>query len=63
MKRTRPRPPVEISGEIAHVHTLSAEERAKRIAALRQELEQAVIDVAIEETQASEEVSDDSTGT
>jgi hypothetical protein len=39
---------VEISGEIQHIHTLSPEDRAKRIQQLRQELEAQVVDVAIE---------------
>jgi hypothetical protein len=39
---------VEISGEIQHIHTLSPEDRAKRIAQLRAELEAQVVDVAIE---------------
>ena len=38
----------EVSGEIQHIHTLSPEDRAKRIAQLRQELEAQVVDVAIE---------------
>ncbi len=39
---------LEVSGEISHVHSLSPEERQKRIAALRQELEQQIVDVDIE---------------
>jgi hypothetical protein len=38
----------EVSGEIQHIHTLSPEDRAKRIQQLRQELEAQVVDVAIE---------------
>jgi hypothetical protein len=49
---------VELSGEITHIHSLSPEDRAKRIAQLRQELEAQVVDVAIE----AEEVKDDSSG-
>lgn len=45
----------EVSGEITHIHTLSPEDRAKRIAQLRQELDAQVVDVAIE----AEEVKDD----
>ena len=48
----------EVSGEIQHIHTLSAEDRAKRIAQLSQELDAQVVDVAIE----AEEVKDDSSG-
>jgi hypothetical protein len=39
---------VEISGEISHIHTLSPEDRAKRIQQLRAELDAQVVDVAIE---------------
>ncbi len=39
----------EVSGEISHVHSLSPEDRAKRIAELRKELESAV-DVEIVES-------------
>ena len=48
----------EVSGEINHIHSLSPEDRAKRIAQLRQELDAQVVDVAIE----AEEVKDDSSG-
>lgn len=41
---------VEVSGEISHVHSLSPEDRAKRIAELRKELESAV-DVELVESQ------------
>ena len=40
----------EVSGEIQHIHTLSPEDRAKRIAALRAELDAQVVDVAIEDS-------------
>lgn len=46
----------EVSGEISHVHSLNPEDRAKRIAELRKELESAV-DVEIVESK------DDTTGT
>ena len=46
----------EVSGEISHIHTLSPDDRAKRIAQLKQELDAQVVDVAIE----AEEVKDDS---
>lgn len=46
---------VEVSGEVQHIHSLSPEDRAKRIQQLRQELEAQVVDVAIE----AEEKSDD----
>ena len=49
----------EISGEINHIHSLSPEDRAKRIAQLRAELDAQVIDVALE----AEEKADDSSGT
>ncbi len=38
----------EVSGEIQHIHTLSPEDRAKRIQQLRAELDAQVVDVAIE---------------
>lgn len=44
----------EVSGEVSHVHSLSAEDRVKRIAELRRELESAV------DVQFIEEKSDDS---
>lgn len=50
---------VEISGEINHIHTLSPEDRAKRIQQLRAELDAQVVDVAIE----ADEVKDDSSRT
>lgn len=40
----------EVSGEVSHVHSLSPEDRAKRIAELRRELESAVDVQLIEET-------------
>lgn len=40
----------EVSGEVSHVHSLSPEDRAKRIAELRKELESAV-DVELVESQ------------
>lgn len=46
----------EVSGEINHVHSLSAEDRAQRIADLRKELE--TIDVEL-----LEEAQDDTSGT
>ena len=39
---------VEVSGEVQHIHSLSPDDRAKRIAQLKQELDAQVIDVAIE---------------
>lgn len=45
---------LEVSGEVSHVHSLSAEDRSKRIAELRRELESAV------DVQLIEEKSDDS---
>ena len=38
----------EVSGEVSHIHSLSPEERVKRIAALRAELDAQVVDVSIE---------------
>lgn len=40
----------EVSGEIQHIHSLTPEDRAKRIAALRAELDAQVVDVAIEDS-------------
>lgn len=40
---------VEVSGEVSHVHSLSPEDRSKRIAELRKELE-AAVDVEIVES-------------
>lgn len=42
---------VEVSGEVSHVHSLSPEDRAKRISELKRELESAVDVQLIEETQ------------
>ena len=39
---------LEVSGEVSHVHTLSPEDRQKRISELKKELEAQVVDVAIE---------------
>lgn len=47
----------EVSGEVSHVHSLSAEDRAKRISELKRELESAV-DVELIEGKA-----DDTSGT
>ena len=41
---------VEVSGEVSHVHSLSPEDRAKRIQELRKELESAVDVQLIEES-------------
>jgi hypothetical protein len=38
----------EVSGEVQHIHSLSPDDRAKRIAQLKEELDAQVIDVAIE---------------
>jgi len=46
-----------VSGEVSHVHSLSAEDRAKRISELKRELESAV-DVELIEGKA-----DDTSGT
>ena len=49
---------VEVTGEISHVHSLNPEDRAKRIAQLKQELDAQVVDVAIEANEAEEKPSD-----
>jgi len=48
---------VEVSGEVQHIHSLSPDDRAKRIAQLKQELDAQVIDVAIEAEVIKDETS------